>query len=318
MTSSQTPNPATMRIARQAEFEQLAAEFIAYEADVRNLSANTIRAYRIDLAAFLAWTRREGVDPLGASHSELRTWLGELSRAGYASSTVNRHLSALRSLYRWICERDTTKANAAALVASPKQPQRLPKTMSDADVVALVAACGTDAAGLRDAAMVELLYATGARISEGSRLDLKDVDFMQRQVRLFGKGAKERIVPVHARALDATRAYLAYARPIFVQHSHAPTAALLLSARGQRMSPDALRRRFAVLVARSGLDPALTPHALRHTFATELLAGGADLRTVQELLGHESLSTTQIYTHLSSRRLKEATLLAHPRAEAND
>lgn len=309
---------ADARVAAQDEFASYIREFVSYERDVRNLSPNTVRAYETDLSAYLAWVRREGVDPMRVEHRELRSWLAELSRAGYSTSTVNRHLSSVRSLYRWMLGRKATDEDAAAAVASPKLSRRLPKTLGDADVSALLSACGGDESGLRDTAMVELLYATGARISELSRLDVGDVDFARRQIRLFGKGSKERIVPVYDEALDATRRYLVSARPSLAEHAKAGerTGALFLSTRGRRMSADALRRRFERLVAEAGLDPSLTPHAMRHSFATELLDGGADLRSVQELLGHESLSTTQIYTHLTTERLKAAALQAHPRSQA--
>lgn len=308
-----TPEAAA-RTSAQDEFAQSIEAFLAYESGVRNLSENTVRAYETDLAAYLAWTRREGIDPMHVEHRELRSWLAELAQAGYAPATVNRHLSAVRSIYRWLIGREVTSEDAAAAVASPKLSRRLPKTMTDADVRVLLASCEAGEAGIRDAAMLELLYATGARISEVSRLDVGDVDFAQAQVRLFGKGSKERVVPIYARALRALSDYLRTARPALVAKGEGGVDALFVSARGRRMSADALRRRFERLVGEAGLDPSLTPHAMRHTFATELLEGGADLRSVQELLGHESLSTTQIYTHLTTERLKEAALLAHPRA----
>lgn len=302
------------RTRGQDEFDRLVDEFIGYEREMRNLSPNSTRGYGADLSAFSAWARREGVDPMHVDHAELRSWLGELTRAGYSAATVNRHLSAVRSIYRWMLSRGITEQDVAAAVSSPKQPRRLPKTMSDADVRALLGACGPDAAGARDRATIELLYATGARVSEASGLDVSDVDLAHRQARLFGKGSKERIVPLYERACEAVDHYLQSARPALLARGREPSPALFLSTRGRRMGPDALRRRFSTLVAKAGLDPSLTPHALRHTFATELVGGGADLRSVQELLGHESLSTTQIYTHVSAERLRSAVLQASPRA----
>ncbi len=282
---------------------------------VRNLSDNTVRAYRCDLNAFSDWVRREGVRPLSIAHRDLRRYLAELSRAGYCARTIDRHLSALRGLYRWmvlegVCEREPISA-----LASPKAPHSLPVVMSDEEVRALLAACeGDGPISQRDHAFLELLYATGARISEAAALRVSDVDFSQAQVRLFGKGAKERIVPVYETALDALGLYLDAARPTLAAHTRRSTDALFLSTRGNPMSADALRTRFERRVAQAGLDPSLTPHAMRHSFATELLTGGADLRSVQELLGHASLATTQIYTHLSVERLKDATRSAHPRS----
>ncbi|MCH3943215.1 MAG: site-specific tyrosine recombinase/integron integrase [Atopobiaceae bacterium] len=308
--------PSEAREAAQGDFESSCEAFCDYLASVRNLSENTVRAYRTDLAAFCAWARREGIDPERITHRQVRRWLAELSQARYSSRTINRHLSSVRSLYRWLVHEGRALDDAAAAVASPKLSKRLPATMSDDDASRLLAvSADTEAETLRDRAFLELLYASGARISEVSALDVRHVDFSSAQVRLYGKGSKERIVPLYPRALEALRAYLVKARPQLLGREDASSqTALFVSTRGRRMSADALRTRFERAVRLAGLDPSLTPHAMRHTFATELLSGGADLRSVQELLGHSSLSTTQIYTHLSVERLKEATKQAHPRA----
>lgn len=309
-----TCSTAEERLEAQDEFERQVLGFCTYLRNVRNLSPNTVRAYETDLDAFLDWNRREGIDPFHISHREIRSWLAELRDAGYAASTQNRHLSSVRSLYKWLVDRGVTDEDAAAAVASPKVGRRLPRTMSDADVCRLLDACEESPEGIRDRALVELLYASGARISEASGLDVSDVDLAQRQVRLFGKGSKERIVPLYDRAVSAIRTYRLKARPMLLSSSAMPTNALFVSGKGKRMSAAMLRVRFERLVEIAGLDPGITPHAMRHTFATQLLDGGADLRSVQELLGHESLSTTQIYTHVSAERLKEAALQAHPRS----
>ncbi|MBP3893008.1 MAG: tyrosine recombinase XerC [Atopobiaceae bacterium] len=306
------------REARRETFEADAKDFIAYIRGTRNLSDNTVRAYETDLQAYIDWLGREGIDGYNVSHRGLRRYLAELTRARYSTRTINRHLSAIRGLYKWLVSQDRTKNDAAAAIASPKMAKSLPKTMGDAEVAALVETCDLeDAEGLRDAAFLELLYATGARISEVSRLDIDDVDLAQSQVRLFGKGSKERVVPIYGRAVEMVRRYQAFSRPrLALRRKKGPVPpALFLSVRGNRMSADALRTCFERRVAKAGIDGAITPHAMRHTYATELLSGGADLRSVQELLGHESLATTQIYTHLSVERLKEATRQAHPRGE---
>ena len=305
---------AQERAREQDLLDDAARDWCDRLANVRRVSENTVRAYRQDLASFSAWARREGVAPLSLTHRELRGYLSELARAGYAPTTVSRHLSALRGLYRWMLHEGRCASASVAAVSSPKLSKTLPRTMSDADVGALLEACrGETAVDLRDRMLIELLYATGARISEAAGLRTRDVDFAQRQVSLFGKGSKERIVPLYDRALDSVSAYLERGRPELVRCGR-PTDALFLSTRGNPMSADALRARFERRAAEAGLDPSLTPHAMRHTFATELLTGGADLRSVQELLGHESLSTTQIYTHLSVDRLRDAARAAHPRA----
>ncbi len=308
----------TQREEAQHAFEQNVQDYLAYLQGVRNLSQNTVRAYQIDLEAYCDWLARQGVDGSVVEHRELRRYLAELTRARYSSRTVNRHLSAIRGLYRWLVGQGRVSTDAAAALASPKISKKLPLTMADADVQALLETCDKgDVEGLRDYALIELMYATGARISEIARLDVAHIDFNQAQVTLFGKGSKERLVPIYKSALDAVREYLASSRPQLVARAKdgKQTPGLFVSVRGNRMSADALRTRFERHVQLAGIQSNVTPHAMRHTYATELLSGGADLRSVQELLGHESLATTQIYTHLSVERLKEATRQAHPRGE---
>ncbi len=305
------------RTEEQEQFRAYVERFLTYLSSVRNLSENTVRAYRTDLEAYCDWAEREGVRPLEVTHRQLRRFLGELSRARYASKTINRHLSAVRALYRWLVHEGITDKDSAAAVASPKLARTLPKTMTYADAAALMETCDTsDVVGVRDRAFLELLYASGARISEVSGLDVRDVDVSNAQVRLFGKGSKERIVPLYDTCLEWLRTYLSTSRPQLAAHGKdTPTQALFVSTRGNRMSANALRTCFERHVTLAGLDGSLTPHAMRHTYATELLAGGADMRSVQELLGHASLSTTQIYTHLSVDRLRDAARQAHPRGE---
>lgn len=306
------------RSAAQAAFRGRVGDYLSHLAQVRNLSPNTVRGYAVDLEAYCAWVERQGLDPLDVTHRQLRGFLAELSRARYSTRTINRHLSAIRGLYRWMLREGLATKDVAAAVASPRQGRALPKTMSDADVRSLLESCdASEAVGVRDRAFLELLYASGARISEISRLDVRDVDFAQAQVRLFGKGSRERIVPLYDACLDWLRAYLGQPRASLAARAGSPDArrALFISTRGNRMSADALRTCFEAHARAAGLDAGLTPHAMRHTYATELLAGGADLRSVQELLGHASLSTTQAYTHLSVDRLKQAARQAHPRGE---
>ncbi len=305
---------ASVRGRRQDEFGRDAEEFLSYLKVVRNLSPETIRAYRGDLEAYERWIQREGIVPQEISHRQLRRYLLYLTKAGYTNRTINRHLSALRTCYKWMEGEGRIESDALDALASPKPEKRLPRTMSDEEAERLIESCPDTPLGLRDRAFLELLYATGARISEASGLDLDDVDERQMLVHLFGKGSKERIVPLYRSALESIDRYIAESRPGFVAakpENH--TRALFVSARGNRMSAAALRRRFDSCLIQAGVDRTYTPHAMRHTFATELLSGGADMRSVQELLGHESLATTQIYTHLSVERLKEATHQAHPR-----
>ncbi len=298
--------------------------FLTYLKSVRNLSDNTVRAYATDLSSYAAWCGREELSMLQATHRSLRSYLSYLNRAQYSARTRNRHLSALRGFYKWLNKEGYLEADPSLTLTSPRTSRRLPKTMSDEDAKRLLASCDVHtSSGLRDRAILEFMYATGVRISEIARLDRGDLMLRQGVVRLFGKGSKERDVPLYKTACDWLELYLYEARPKLLAKSRtslkvAPAEeALFLSNRGRRMSADVLRKMFEAHVLEAGLDSGLTPHAMRHTFATELLTGGADLRVVQELLGHQSLSTTQIYTHLSIERLKDAAKQAHPRAESD-
>ena len=302
---------------------ELADTFLSYLARVRNYSPNTAAAYAQDLDCFLIWASNCGIDVLQATHRDFRRFLSSLSGAGYAKTTVNRRLSAVRSFYSWLVREGVIESNPAAVVSSPKLPKSLPHVLSQEDVEKLLkCADASTPAGALDAALVELLYASGARIGEVASLDVDRIDFSDKSVRLFGKGSKERIVPLYPAALHALDAYLAHARPVLLaNHRGGLTAeeaadaqrALFINARGARMSERSLRARFEKLLAQAGLAGMATPHTMRHTFATEVLDGGADLRSVQEMLGHASLSTTQIYTHLTPERLREVSLQAHPR-----
>ena len=302
---------------------ELADTFLSYLARVRNYSPNTAAAYAQDLDCFLIWASNCGIDVLQATHRDFRRFLSSLSGAGYAKTTVNRRLSAVRSFYSWLVREGVIESNPAAVVSSPKLPKPLPHVLSQEDVERLLeCADASTPAGALDAALVELLYASGARIGEVASLDVDRIDFSDKSVRLFGKGSKERIVPLYPAALHALDAYLAHARPVLLaNHKGGLTAeetadaqrALFINARGARMSERSLRARFEKLLAQAGLAGMATPHTMRHTFATEVLDGGADLRSVQEMLGHASLSTTQIYTHLTPERLREVSLQAHPR-----
>ena len=301
----------------------LADNFLSYLARVRNYSPNTAAAYAQDLDCFLIWASNCGIDVLQATHRDFRRFLSSLSEAGYAKTTVNRRLSAVRSFYSWLVREGVIESNPAAVVSSPKLPKPLPHVLSQEDVEKLLkCADASTPAGALDAALVELLYASGARIGEVASLDVDRIDFSDKSVRLFGKGSKERIVPLYPAALRALDAYLAHARPVLLANHKGGLAAeeaadaqraLFINARGARMSERSLRARFEKLLARAGLAGMATPHTMRHTFATEVLDGGADLRSVQEMLGHASLSTTQIYTHLTPERLREVSLQAHPR-----
>lgn len=277
----------------------------------RNLSAHTVRAYATDLADFARWLERHGLKPTEVDHRRLRGYLGELDRAGYARTTINRRLSAVRTLFGWMVEEGVLGSDPTSVVSSPKRPRALPRLIPADDLTQLLAAPDTSTPeGIRDAAVFELLYATGMRVGELSALDLGSLDLARAQVRVMGKGSKERIVPLHPFSVKVLLAYLSTARP---ELARAREQALFVSVRGARLSPDAVRTVMKRTLRAAGLDGSYSPHDIRHTFATHLLEGGADLRSVQELLGHATLSTTQVYTHLSIGRLKDIHRDTHPR-----
>lgn len=292
--------------------------FIQYISRVQGLSPQTVRAYRSHLEAYARWCEKEHVEGLRVSVAELRGYLGDRQRLGDAPRTLAARLSAIRSLYRWLNIEEIIDKDPAAALQSPKLPSTLPIVLSASQLDLLFDAVdGSTPGGVRDGTMLELLIASGARISELARLCLNDFDRSHQALRLLGKGSKERIVPLYNKAFDSFDIYVRQARPVLLEKAHcsqSDTNRLFISGRGRPMDAAALRRRFDLLVRKAGLPAGITPHTMRHTYATELLEGGADLRSVQELLGHSSLSTTQIYTHVSPERLRTAIHQAHPRA----
>ncbi len=291
---------------------ELVDRYLVYMRVERAASPQTVRAYSADLARYLEWAERTGVDPIVLTHRQMRLYLAEMDRAGYARRTVARRLSAVRSFFAYAVTEGLVASDPSGALSTPKVPARLPNVLADDTLDALFSAPDlSKPTGLRDRAVLELLYATGARVSEVAGLRVSDLDFGQRQIRLFGKGAKERIVPVYEVALARVRDYLRDGRPKLARSSSEQH--LFLSSRGGPFSADSVRRMFKKYAADAGADAGVSPHSMRHTFATRLLEAGADLRTVQELLGHVALSSTQIYTHLSMKRLQDVHRKAHPR-----
>ncbi|MEA5075780.1 MAG: tyrosine recombinase [Coriobacteriia bacterium] len=279
----------------------------------RNLSPRTLTAYASDLSGLCDWAAREQVHLLEADHRILRRYLAELDRAQYSKRTIARRLAAARGLYRHLVRRGMLSASPAAILSTPKMTKRLPTVAAESLIDDLLALPDRGSApGLRDAAILELLYASGIRVSELTGLDLGDVDLASATVRVMGKGARERIVPIHPLAIDRVRSYLESGRPAL--DKGAAEGALFLNRLGTRLSSGGVRRMLERYLGELEQSARMTPHDLRHSFATHLLEGGADLRTVQELLGHVALSTTQIYTHVSTRHLREVHKGAHPRA----
>ena len=274
------------------------------------LAPRTVEAYRRDLTVLTVWLRHS---PATTTREELERYLAELRAEGLAASTIARRLAAVRAFFRHRVLIGAAAENPAADVALPRRARRLPRTLSPGEAERLVeAASGTKPRDLRDRALVELLYGAGLRVSEAVGLERGGVDLDERLVRSIGKGGKERIVPLGRSAAEALRRYLSRGRP-FLDRRHRPE--LFLNAQG-----GALTRAGAFLILRrladkAGLEPGrVHPHLLRHSFATHLLEGGADLRSVQEMLGHADLATTELYTHVTDRRRREAYFAAHPHA----
>ena len=270
----------------------------------------TVDAYRRDLADL---TGHLGRPPGDASAEEIESWLAGLRARGQAPSSVARRAAAARTFYRHLVALGLRSDNPAADVDLPRRRQRLPRSLSLGEVERLIeAANGTTPRSIRDRALVELLYGAGLRVSEAVGLERGDVDLESRSVRCIGKGDKERVVPLGSQAVEALRRYLARGRP-YLDRRHRPE--LFLNAQGGALTRAGAFLVIRKLAAKAGLDPErVHPHLLRHSFATHLLEGGADLRSVQEMLGHADLGTTEIYTHVSDRRRRDAYFDAHPHA----
>jgi integrase/recombinase XerC len=293
-------------------------DFLDYLTYERNVSVNTIAAYRDDLESFVSFLcndylsmARDQLDLRRVDHLSIRSYLAHLARRKLARTTSARHLSALRSFFRYLMREGVVDANPARTVATPKREKHLPSVMQPADVTLLLEqAVLENPLGVRDRAWLELLYASGLRISELVGIDLDDVELRAKLVKVRGKGSKERIVPFGSKAEQAIREYL----PIRADLIRDPEEqALFVNYRGERITTRSVARLFDGYVRDASLRSGISPHTMRHSFATHLLNAGADLRAIQELLGHASLSTTQKYTHLNDWQLMAVYRKAFPR-----
>jgi integrase/recombinase XerC len=299
--------------------------FERYVADERRFSPRTVLAYRADLDRFTEFWESEFAHEAASKTAiskldtlAVRSYLAALHRAKLSNRSISRHLSTLRSFFRWACREGHLAASPAKGLPSPRVPKTLPRALTLPDMERLLDADDEEAlVPERERALFELLYATGLRVSEAAGLDLEDVDFSSRLVRVTGKGRRERIVPFGEAAEDALRAYLPSRdalRHRAREREPGPEEPLFVNARGGRLTSRSMARLLKRRLRAAGLPAEISPHALRHTFATHLLQAGADLRAIQELLGHASLSTTQKYTHLDAARLREVYRSAHPKA----
>jgi integrase/recombinase XerD len=310
----------------RGEIESAMLDFLAYLELERGLSRNTLEAYRSDLLQFGRFLERRGVGVTTASHNDLAAFLSELAgpapngtnggpRRPAAASTLGRKVACLRSFYRHLRREGAIDHDPTADLHGPRKTQRLPRVLTRQEVARLLSEpSGTDALALRDRALLELMYACGLRASEVIGLELGDIDTEEGMLCARGKGSKERLVPVGRQALAALQAYRARGRPVLVGAK--AESKLFVNRRGGGLSRQGLYKIVQGHARGAGLEDRMSPHTLRHSFATHLLAGGCDLRSLQEMLGHADLATTQVYTHLSAERLKDAYFSAHPRASS--
>jgi integrase/recombinase XerD len=317
-TTSGAPPPAAAPTTAPTDAERLIGDFLAYLELERGLSRNTLDAYRSDLHQLSVYLTRTGLTVEGAVHGDLADFLGELAeghngRPPVAATTLGRKVACLRSFYRHLRREDLIDHDPTADLHGPRKTQRLPRVLSREEIRRLLEQPrGAAPLAQRDRALLEVMYACGLRASEAVGLEVRDLDLEEGLLCARGKGSKERIVPVGRQALAAMSIYLRDGRPELI--GTRVQGRLLVNHRGGPLTRQGLYKIVQGHARRAGLAEKMSPHTLRHTFATHLLAGGCDLRSLQEMLGHADLATTQVYTHLSADRLKDAYFGAHPRA----
>lgn len=305
----------SVRWSRLDDRQALLDRFLTYLELEKNASSYTVRSYAQDLEDFFTFIRSLSITELGqVTYLHIRQYLGMMHQKGYARRTVARKISSLRSFFRFLEREGLMASNPVQFVSIPKIEKRLPQFFFESEMEQLFRGVDTSTPlGKRNLAILEMLYATGMRVSELVGLDVDRLDLDLGVVLVFGKGAKERYVPIGHFAQAALEQYLGEGRPFLVGSKN--ERALFVNYRGERLSTRSVRRLLNQIIADSALTQKITPHKLRHTFATHMLEGGADLRTVQELLGHASISSTQIYTHVSNEHLRTVYRRAHPRSQ---
>ncbi len=298
---------------------ELTFDFLGYLELERGLSRNTLEAYRSDLQQFNEFLERRALDPLRVQTTDLTAFISELAngngeRPAAAPATLQRKIACLRSFYRHLRREQILDRDPASELRAPRSRARLPKVLSRDEVGRLLEQPrGTSPAALRDRALLETMYACGLRASEAIGLELSELDLQDGILRACGKGSKERIVPIGSKAIEALAVYLEHGRPPLV--GIRPERRVFVNLRGSGLSRQGLYKIVRRHARSAGLEERMSPHTLRHTFATHLLSGGCDLRSLQEMLGHADIGTTQIYTHLSTERLRDVYFDAHPRAQ---
>ncbi len=313
-----TEVPASAR-PRDRRLKELTLDFLAYLELERGLSRNTLEAYSSDLQQFGVFLANKGLDPLEVAPPDLAAFVSELAagdgrRAGVAPATLQRKIACLRSFYRFLRREQILANDPTSELRAPRARGRLPKVLSRDEVARLLEQPqGTSPAALRDRALLETMYACGLRASEAIEIELTELDLEAGILRTHGKGSKDRLVPVGSKAIETLRAYLELGRPKLVGLADEPR--VFVNLRGRGLSRQGLYKIVQRHARSAGLEHRMSPHTLRHTFATHLLAGGCDLRSLQEMLGHADIGTTQIYTHLSAERVRDVYFEAHPRAQ---
>ncbi len=330
--TASVPNPASENSMPERAFSPLVRQFLDYLKLEKHFSDYTVKSYGADLIQFGQYltgdigrgpndsrpmpNASEGLDPLQIKCDALtiREFLNYLYGQNYTKSTTARKLATLRSFYKFLIRRGIVSVNPLSTIRTPKQEKRLPKCLDLEQVQKLLDAPGdSDLLSARDKAMLEVLYSSGIRVSELVDLEMADLDLQEGVLRVRGKGRKDRLTPIGSQAIKALQRYFEL-RSVDNKSQGAHSHRVFLNTHGEALSTRSVRRKLDKYLRPAGLDPGISPHTLRHSFATHLLNNGADLRSVQELLGHQSLSTTQIYTHLTTQRMKEVYDAAHPRA----
>jgi integrase/recombinase XerD len=302
--------------AVERRFEHLVLDFLAYLEFERGLSRNTLDAYRTDLLQLGRFLEKRETSALEVTPADIADFLESLAKGGSSAATIHRKSACLRSFYRHLRRDGLLDTDPTATLSTPRRSRKLPHVLTRGEIEKLLSQPrGTEPAALRDRALLEVMYACGLRASEAIGLELMDIDLQEGVLRARGKGSKERVVPIGQAALKALRIYLERGRPGLVKG--APEAHLFVNFRGGSLTRQGLYKIVRRHATTAGLAERMSPHTLRHTFATHLLSGGCDLRSVQEMLGHADVSTTQLYTHLSSERLKDVYFRAHPRARTD-
>jgi integrase/recombinase XerC len=317
-----------MIIKDKKMIENFVDEFLTNLKAGRNASIHTLESYALDLRQFLEFLVQEKIDELGLiNHLVIRKYLARMKAASLARTSIARKMACIRSFFKFLCKQNYLKDNPALGVSIPKREKRLPEFLYTGEMAELLELPDSSTSlGIRNQAILEVLYSSGLRLQEIVRLKLSDIDLSNEYVRVFGKGAKERLVPLGAIAKQRLELYLNQVRPVLIMKRNRPTLDpvkerkekpvenVFLNYRGTRLSGRSIQRMLAKYINQLALARKISPHTIRHSFATHLLENGADLRVVQELLGHVNISTTQIYTHLSKERIRTVYLKSHPRA----